>query len=303
MLQVSCHTFSFPAPLQSLQHLLLTLGGGEADVDLSTLALAPNLVTVRIETLRRARKVRITLEHLDFRPLSKLKAVSLECIVPSHLSLPQHCWLAVLVDELEMARSGVWDSVRSHIRSFGVSCPERLTAMTDLPAMLLREPPIVHVALKLMSFGAAESPLQLSKALARATALMLESKEGMYLKVPDEALWQHLIITAPQQQQWEWLSASRDVAPWVPQKVPFESLSILFGSLLGPSVLELFREFPRQSTRHHFRRGRETHICMSQPGTHHVYWHQWDCCCGACEDCLWKYWRESVWPYSRAESL
>ncbi|CAK0787686.1 hypothetical protein CVIRNUC_010908 [Coccomyxa viridis] len=47
-LEVYCHTISFEAPLQSLQHLLLTLGGGEADVDIPTLALAPNLVTVQL---------------------------------------------------------------------------------------------------------------------------------------------------------------------------------------------------------------------------------------------------------------
>ena len=44
VLQVHCHTFSFPAPLQSLQHLPLSLGGGEAKIDLSTRVLAPNLI-------------------------------------------------------------------------------------------------------------------------------------------------------------------------------------------------------------------------------------------------------------------
>lgn len=61
----------------------------------------------------------------------------------------------------------------------------------------------------------------------------------MYLRVPDEASWRHLVIRAFRELQWEWLSASGNVVPWVPQKIPFESFYILFGSLLGTGVLEL----------------------------------------------------------------
>ena len=48
VLELYCHTIRFAAPLQSLQHLLLTLGGGAADADIPTLALLPNLVTVQL---------------------------------------------------------------------------------------------------------------------------------------------------------------------------------------------------------------------------------------------------------------
>ena len=120
MLQVHCHIFCFPAPLQSLKHLQLSLGGGEADVDLSTLALAPNLVTVRLRNVCLASEVRVIPEHLDLRPLNKLMALCLEFMAPEQLSLPQECFLAVVMDKLEMARAGVWDSVSSHIRCFTI---------------------------------------------------------------------------------------------------------------------------------------------------------------------------------------
>ena len=287
LLELCCHTFKFETPLQSLQHLLLSLGGGKADVDLSTLALAPNLVTMRLSNLRLARDVRVVPEHLDLRPLSKLTAVSLERIVPTQLSLPQQCHLAVLVDQLAMARAGVWDSVHSHIHSFAIhSGSERLTAMSDLPAVLLREPPVRRVALVLHSFGTAMSPLQLSKALAQATSLKLESEDSMYLLVPVEASWQQLRLTTFQQLQWEWLSASGHIVPWLPQKFPFGALCIYFRSLLGTGILELLQGCPRQDTDHQFHRGCVTNICMTKPGMD-IGCHHWDCCCGACEDCLY----------------
>ena len=291
VLELYCHDVRFEAPLQSLQHLVLTLGGGDADVDLSMLMLAPNLVTMRISNLRigLVREVRTTPEHLDFRPLSRLKAVCLEFIVPTRLSLPQQCWLAVVLGGLQVAGSGVWDTVRSHIRCFTIHSSRRLTAMTKLPSVLLREPPLLQVSLSFSSFGTAQSPLQLSKALAQATSLRLESMRGMYLLVPDEASWRHLLITAPKQLQWEWLSASGDIVPWLPQKLPFESLSIEYGSLLGTGVMELFWECPRQDTQYQSGRGEQTQICMSKPGSKHRRFHQWDCCCGACQKCLREY--------------
>ena len=293
VLQVYCHNFRFAAPLQSLQHLLLTLGGEAADVDLSTLALAPNLVTLQVTNICMAHGVMTTPAHLDFRQFSRLKAVCLECNAPTQLSLPQHCWLAVAADGLEQVRSGVWDTVRSHIRCFTIRSTRRLTAMTDLPSVLLREPPILQVILNFSSFGTVNSPLQLSKPLAQATSLMLESRRGMYLQVPDEASWRHLLITAPKQLQWEWLSASGDIVPWLPQRLPFETLSIEYGSLLGTGILELLWECPRQHTQYESERGEQTQICMSTPGSKHA---QWECCCGACRRCLWEYWRESLWP-------
>ena len=296
VLQVYCHTFSIEAPLQSLQHLLLTLGSGDATVDLSALALAPNLVTMQITNLCLASGVRTTPEHLDFRPLSRLKAVCLSFIAPTQLSLPQGCWLAVVVDKLELARARVWDTVRSHIRCFTIRSSRRLTAMTDLPAVLLREPPILQVSLTFSSFGTAVSPLQLSRALAQATSLALVSKRGMYLLVPNEASWRHLLVTAPKQLQWEWLSADGSIVPWLPQRLPFETLSIKYGSLLGTGVLELYWECSRQDTQYQSGRGEQTQICMSTPGSKYHRFHQWECCCGACGDCLWEYWRESVWP-------
>ena len=294
VLQVHCHTFSFPAQLCSLQHLELSLGGGTADIDLSTLALTPNLVTLHVDNVRLAHEVRILPEHLDFRPLSKLRAVCLDCVVPTQLSLPEQCSLAVEMDGLELARAEVWDSVRSHICSFTIRAGSvNLTALADLPAVLLRRPPLLQLALKFLSVGTAESPLQLSKLLAQVPALKLESMRGMYLLVPEEASWQHLVITAPQQLQWEWLSASGDIVPWLPQEAPFESLSIEFGSLLGTGVLELFRE----CTQYQYGRGGKTHICMTKPWSKYRWCHQWECCCRACEDCLWNYWHESIWPW------
>ena len=70
----------------------------------------------------------------------------------------------------------------------------------------------------------------------------------MYLQVPDEASWRHLVITAPQELQWEWLSASGHVVSWLPQKLLFESLSFVFGALLGMGILELFWDCPMQDT-------------------------------------------------------
>ena len=299
VLQVHCHTFSFPAPLQSLKHLQLSLGGGEADVDLSTLALAPNLETVRVRYLRLASEVRTIPEHLDLRPLSNLTALCLEFFAPLQLSLPQECSLSVVMDELEMAGAGVWESVRSHIRCFTIQDSGRLLSegLRDLPPVVLREPPLMQVCLNFLSFGTVESPWQLSKALAQATSLMLESQHGMYLKVPDEASWQHLVITAPQQLQWEWLSARRGIVPWRPQQFPFDYVSIEFGSLLGTGVLELFRECPPDDTQHQSERGGTALICMTRPGSEHVWCHQRECCCGTCNDCLRKYWSESIWPY------
>ena len=293
-LEVYCHTISFEAPLQSLQHLLLTLGGGEADVDIPTLALAPNLVTVQLANLRFARTIRTTPEHLDFRPLSRLKAIRLECLAPTQLSLPPHCWLAVVVNGKEHARSGVWDSVRSHIRCFSIRCAGPLVAMTDLPAMLLREPPLLQVSLRFCSFGTAEAPLQLSKALAQATSLMLESVHSMYLLVPEEASWRRSVISARQQLQWEWLSAGGDIVPWRPQRLPFESLAVEFGSLLGTGVLDLLREWPRQGAQYNSERGELTQIRMTKPGSQAGSCSLWECCCGACENCLWDLYNESV---------
>ena len=287
VLHINCHTFRLDAPLQSLRHLLLRLGGGAADVDLSTLAFAPNLVTMRLVNLRPAREIRTIPEHLDLRPLSKLTALSLEYIVPTQLSLPQHCCLTVLVDQLEMARAGVWDSVHSHIRSFTIrSDSESLTATTDLPAVLLREPPLRQVALVLHSFGTAQSPIQLSKALVQATELKLESEDGMYLLVPDEASWQQLRLTALQELQWEWLSANGHIVPWLPQKFPFGALCIYFRSLLGTGILELLQGCPRQDTEFQSVRGDVTNICMTKPGMD-IGCHHWECCCGACEECLY----------------
>ena len=298
VLQVHCHTFSLPAQLYSLQHLELTLGGRAADIDLATLALVPNLVTLRIENVRLASEVRTLPEHLDLRPLSRLRALCLDCVVPTRLSLPEECSLAVVSDGLEPARAGVWDSVRSHIRSFTIRAGwVDVTAMADLPAVLLRKPPILQVALKFLSVGTAESPFQLSKALAQIPALKLECRLGMYLLVPEEAAWQHLVITAPQQLQWEWLSESGDIVPWLPQELTFESLSIEFGLLLGTGVLELFRACPPQDTQYQYWRGGKTHICMTKPWSAYRWCHQWECCCRACEDCLWNYWHESIWPW------
>ena len=303
VLQVHCHTFSLPASLQSLKHLQLSLGGGEADMDLSMLALAPNLKTVRVKNVRLGSETKTIPEHLDLRPLSKLTALCLEFFAPRQLSLPQECSLSVVVDELEMARAGVWDSVRSHIRCFTIRSSERLTAMTDLPSMLLggrpvvSDPPLVQVFLDFLSFGSADSPLRLSKALAQAKSLMLESEEGMYLLVPDEASWRHLVITAPQQLHWEWLSANGFSLPWRPEKLPFDSVSIEFGSLLGTGILELFRACPPDDTQYQFGMSGKTHTCMTRPGSEYVWCHQWECCCGTCEDCLRKYWSESIWPY------
>ena len=230
VLRLCCHRFRLEAPLQSLQHLLLSLGGGAADMDLSTLALVPNLVTVQVRNVYWTR-ARVTPLHLDLRPLSRLTAVRFDYIVPAQLSLPQQCSLAVLVDKLELARAEVWNSVHSHIRSFTIrSCSER---MRDLPAVLLRKPPLRQVALRLQSFGTAESPLRLSEALAQATSLKLKSEHGMYLLMPEEASCQQLLITAPQQLQWEWVSANGLIAPWHYEDLPFDSFSIKFGSLLG----------------------------------------------------------------------
>ena len=301
VLQVHCHTFSFPAPLQSLKHLQLSLGGGEADVDLSTLVLAPNLETVRVRYLRLASEVRIIPEHLDLRPLSNLVALCLEFFAPTQLSLPQECSLSVVMDGLEMAGAEVWDSVRSHIRCFTIRDSGSLLSrgLRDLPPVVLRDPPLLQVSLDFLSFGTAEAPWQLSKALAQASSLMLVSEEGMYLLVPEEALWRHLVITAPLELQWEWLSAGGGSIPWLPQEFPFDSLSIEFGSLLGTGVLELFRACPPQDTQYHSGRGEGTHISMTRPESEYCWRHQWECCCGTCNDCLRKYWSESIWPYGK----
>ena len=296
VLELYCYDVKFEAPMHSLQHLLLTLGGGEADLDLPTLALAPKLVTVLLRNLRWA-TLRTTPEHLDFRPLSKLKAVRLDFILPTQLSLPQHCWLAVQAETLEQARSGVWESVRSHIRCFSVRGSERLTPMTQLPAMLLREPPLLQASLYFRSFGTAESPLQLSKTLARATSLILDSMEGMHLLVPDEASWRHSIFQTRQQLQWEWLSASGDIVPWLPHKLLFESFVVEFGSLLGTGILDLLREWPRQGAQCQSESswgGKRTTIRMTRGGCQDECCSQWECCCGACENCLWELYRESV---------
>ena len=296
VLRLCCHGFTLEAPLQSLQHLLLSVGGGAADMDLSMLALAPNLVTVRVINGYRTR-ARIVPEHLDLRPLSRLTAVCLDYIVPAQLSLPQQCSLAVQVDKLELARAEVWDSVHSHIRSFTIrSCTEVMRVMTDLPAVLLREPPLRQVALRFQSFGTAELPLQLSKALVQATSLKLRSEQGMYLLVPDEASCQQLLITAPQQLQWEWLSANGRRTSWHYENAPFDSFSIKFGSLLGTGFLEMLQACPRQDTQHQFRREEAAHICMTKPGIPDQWCYQWECCCGACELCLWDIWCESIWP-------
>ena len=289
VLELFCYTFKFEAPLRNLQHLLLTQGGGEGDVDFSTLALAPNLVTVLLRNLRWDSGSGITPEHLDFRPLSRLKAVRLDFILPTQLSLPQHCWLAVVTDSLEQAKSGVWDSVRSQIRYFSTRSSGSLTAMTDLPAMLLCEPPIPQVKLEFDSFGTAESPFQLGKALAHATSLVLSSSGGMCLLVPDEASWRASIICTRQQLQWEWLSASGDIVPWLPQKRPFEYLAIEYSSLVGTGVLDLLREWPRQDVQYQGERGELTCISLTKPGCF-----KWFCCCGACGNCLWNLYRESV---------
>ena len=297
VLELYCHDVKFEAPMQSLQHLLLTLGGGEADLDLPTLALAPNLITVQLRNLRWDHGVRSTPEHLDFRSLSRLKAVHLDYILPAQLSLPRHCWLAVVAYGLEQARSGVWDTVRSHIRCFSIRGGGRLTAMAELPAMLLREPPLLQASLHFSSFGTMESPLQLSKRLAQATSLILDSTEGMHLLVPDEASWRHSIFQTPQQLQWEWLSASGDIVPWLPHKLLFESFVVQFGSLLGTGILDLLREWPRQGDQYRSESsdsGKRTHISMTKGGSQDRCCSQWECCCRACENCLWELYRESV---------
>ena len=297
VLELYCHDVRFEAPLLSLQHLLLTLGGGEADLDLPTLALAPNLVTMQLLNLRWPSGVRTTPEHLDFRPLSKLKAVRLDFILPTQLSLPQHCCLAVKAETLEQARSRVWESVRSHIRCFSVRSSGRLTAMTELPAMLLREPPLLQASLSFRSFGTAESPLQLSKTLAQATSLILDSTEGMHLLVPDDASWRHSIFQTRQQLQWEWLSASGYIVTWLPHKLLFESFVVQFGSLLGTGILDLLREWPRQGAQYRSDSsdsGKRTTIRMTKGGSQDGCCSQWECCCGACENCLWELYRESV---------
>ena len=121
VLHLVCYSIRMPVSMQSLQHIILTLGQGDETTCkscMSCIMSAGNLEILHLE----CRAVHMRLGRVDLTP--KLTAVSLKRVLPTSLVLPEQCALSVKVHGLEDAEAAVWLSVRQHLKCFNVTAEQ-----------------------------------------------------------------------------------------------------------------------------------------------------------------------------------
>ena len=225
---------------------------------------------------------------LDLRSLCRLRAVSLWCVEPTLLLLPEHCRLSVKLESMESANLGVWKSVRRHLNCFhlmpkgGLTVGAAVTAMDQLPAVLLEEGPLiqeVHLSMKCIRSG--EEALHLGAALAGVQCLRLVTEEGMHLMVPPDPAWQFCFLDAGKELRVEF-----EEEPPHFQGPDSPGIIASYKYLSGVGLLELFRDYPKEYVWHIWQEDLRQSLVLITCYRHWKRWSRWQCSCMACKDCL-----------------
>lgn len=282
-LRLACHCPIILMPLGGLQHLTLSVARGDPAGVLSCITSARNLKTLQITGMRRTDggSPSVFPDRLKLGTQEGLGAVSLRHVVPAQIELPQHCSLSVKVNSLENAQSATWEANFRHIKAFHLTDVEwHVFATDELPAILLREPPIRTVKLHLNQFGTSQGPVVLDRAVLRIPRLKLKSEESMHLIVGGRYAWDCLRLTAKHELDLDFdLDVAGPVHPdFQHGRIPdFDFHCRVLGR--GAGVMELMRYIPKEATMWAYERD----VCFAMgitTATKHA--RAWRCCCGAC---------------------
>lgn len=133
------------------------------------------------------------------------------------------------------------------------------------------------------SFGSTADLLCLGQGLAQVRRLKLKSGASMYVMVLEATSWGYFALDASDELQLDFEGR----APHF-QQVPSPRISLVFETLRGVGLLELFRDHHRSHVHYEHQGPHCTSVSMSSPDGCNL---EWGRICEACEQCLIKRWQ------------